>query len=97
MMRRGSTHATQAPQNIDEIDMAALRATRTHCNNVTVTVSTEHDGSFNVSRRDDTGAPDSVSCRAGIPSWVEALDKADEWAHPDCDGKACSAWMPVPS
>ena len=78
--------------------MAPLSATRTHCNNVTVTVSAEHDGSFNVSRLDpDAGAPDSASAWVGIPSWVEALDKADEWAHPDCDGKACAAWMPIPS
>ena len=77
-------------------DMAPITATRTHCNNVTVTVSAETDGSFTISRDDPGGGTaDSRCSRLEMPSWVEALDKADEWAHPDCDGKSCGPWMPI--
>jgi hypothetical protein len=74
-----------------------MSATRTHCNDVTVTVLPGTDGSFDIRRQGPhDGTADSVSSRSGITSWVEALDQADEWAHPDCDGKQCGAWMPTP-
>lgn len=82
----------------EKITMAPISATRTHCNNVTVTVSAGADGSFDIRRRDrGAGTGDSDSSRVGIASWVEALDRADEWAHPDCDGRACGPWMPLSS
>jgi hypothetical protein len=76
--------------------MDPIKATRTHSNNVTVTVAAAEDGSYSVARHDSSDpAVPSPSARVGIPSWVEALDKADEWAHPGCDGTACGTWMPI--
>ena len=78
-------------------EMVPIKATRTHSNNVTVTVAAATDGSYSVERYESSQeAPTAQSVEAGIPTWVEALEKADEWAHPGCDGRACGTWMPLP-